>query len=111
MRGSGIGRAVDTGTGRMVATVEGAVGRLVFNNPAKHNAVSYEMWRAVPRILAALAADEAVRCVVMEGAGDQAFVSGADISEFGEKRGSAEAVALYSEAVDAATSAVQRLAK
>jgi enoyl-CoA hydratase len=111
MKPAGAERPIETGTERMIARVEGAVARVIFNNPARHNAVGYDMWLAVPRILAALAGDGAVRCVVLEGAGDKAFVSGADISEFGEKRDSADAVRLYNEAVDAATSALHAFAK
>jgi enoyl-CoA hydratase/carnithine racemase len=69
------------------------------------------MWVDIPRALAELAEDDAIRVVVLRGEGEIAFISGADISEFGEKRGSAEAVRHYSDAVDAATGAVQGFAK
>jgi len=73
------------------------VGRITFNNPAKHNALSLEMMEALTDGLARLQADDAVRVVVAAGAGDKAFVSGADISEFAERRTSADARAEYSE--------------
>ncbi len=101
---------MDTGTDRMIARKEGGVGWMIFNNPARHNAVSYDMWVAVPRILDAFAADPEVRCVVLEGAGDKAFVSGADISEFGEKR-AGDGARIYNEATDTATRAINTFAK
>src|SRR5437763_7240714 len=86
---------METGTQRMLARKDGAIGWMTFNNPARHNAVSIDMWGAVPKILDAFARDDAVRVVVLSGAGGKAFVSGADISEFGEKRASREAVLEY----------------
>jgi enoyl-CoA hydratase/carnithine racemase len=69
-------------TEKMIAEVDGAIGWMTFNNPARRNAVSMEMWRAVPGILDRFEADPAVRVIVLRGAGDKAFVSGLDISEF-----------------------------
>jgi enoyl-CoA hydratase/carnithine racemase len=82
-------------TQKMIAEKDGAVGRIVFNNPARHNAVSLDMWEAVPKILDDFEADERVRVIVLSGAGGKAFVSGADISEFKEKRASEAAAAEY----------------
>jgi enoyl-CoA hydratase/carnithine racemase len=76
----------DTGTGRMLVDVTGAVAVLTFNNPAKRNALSADMRDALPAVITTLQADADVRVVVMTGAGDKAFVSGADISEFARQR-------------------------
>ena len=84
-------------TERMIAEVDGPIGWLVFNNPARRNAVSMDMWQAIPEILDAYERDPAVRVIVLKGAGDKAFVSGADISEFEKNRASPEAVARYDE--------------
>jgi len=84
-----------TSTERMLARKDGAVGWMIFNNPARHNAVSVDMWRAVPEILGEFESDDAIRTIVLAGAGGKAFVSGADISEFEEKRSSADSVAEY----------------
>ena len=70
---------------------------MIFNNPEKHNAVSMEMWEAAERILADFNADDAIRVIVVSGAGGEAFVSGADISKFEDERASAEAVIRYNE--------------
>src|SRR5499426_2500262 len=69
-------------TEKMNAQIDGPIGWVVFNNPARRNAVSMEMWQAIPAIFAALEAEPAVRVIVLRGAGDKAFVSGLDISEF-----------------------------
>ncbi|WP_319497828.1 enoyl-CoA hydratase/isomerase family protein [uncultured Cohaesibacter sp.] len=60
----------------------GAIGRIVINNEAKRNAVTLAMWQAIPSALRELDADPAIHVIVLEGRGDKAFVSGADISEF-----------------------------
>jgi enoyl-CoA hydratase len=93
---------------RMIARKEGAVGWIVFNNPGRRNAVSLDMWRSIPVILDDYEADPAVRVIVLRGAGEKAFVSGADISEFETARASADAVAQY-DAVSGA--AMERLEK
>jgi enoyl-CoA hydratase/carnithine racemase len=59
---------------------------MIFNNPEKLNAVSLEMWRAAELILDNFAADPAIRVVVLTGAGGKSFVSGAEISKFGDER-------------------------
>ena len=82
---------VDLATERMLAEIdEHGVGRLVFNNPAKHNALSLDMWQGVADALECFEANDDVRVVVMSGAGGKSFVSGADISEFDSKRSNAE---------------------
>lgn len=80
----------------------GAVAIVLFSNPAKMNAVTFDMWSAVPATLAALDADPAVRVIVIAGDGDKAFISGADISQFEKLRGTAEAQADYNKAVEKA---------
>ncbi len=97
--------------GRMEARKEGAIGWMVFDNPLRRNAVSLAMWRAIPEILADFAADPAIRLVVLTGAGDQAFVSGADISEFDKERSSAAKVAAYNATAGAANQALAGFAK
>jgi enoyl-CoA hydratase/carnithine racemase len=93
---------IDTGTEKMLAHVEGGIGWMTYNNPARLNAMSYDMQLAVPRILGAFAADPDVHVVVVRGAGERAFVSGADISEFSEKRTAVDARAEYDAALAAA---------
>lgn len=83
-------------TEKMIARIEDGTGWMIFNNPEKRNAVSLEMWEAIPIIIDSFEADDSVRVVVMRGAGEKAFVSGADISEFEERRNDPEKVKHYS---------------
>jgi enoyl-CoA hydratase/carnithine racemase len=69
------------------------------------------MWQAIAEILGDFAADPAVRVVVMRGAGDKAFVSGADISQFEEQRADAEAAARYNAVAEDARVAMAALEK
>src|SRR5258708_653486 len=89
-------------TSKMLAEKDGAFGRIIFNNPARHNAVSLDMWQAVSQIMDDFNADDRVRVIVLTGAGGKAFVSGADISEFKERRASEEAAAAYAEISESA---------
>ena len=65
---------------------DGPIGWIVFNQPEKRNAVSQEMWQLMPDYVQDLATDDAIRVVILRGAGDRAFVAGADISQFKERR-------------------------
>jgi enoyl-CoA hydratase len=89
-----------TATGRMRSETRDAIGIITFDNPARHNAVSLEMWESAAGILARLRDDPAIRVVVLTGAGDKAFVSGADISRFEDERTSQAAVRRYNDAVE-----------
>jgi enoyl-CoA hydratase len=85
----------ETGTDKLAVEVAGPIAVLTFNNPAKRNALSQDMRAALPGVLAGLQDDQDVRVLVVTGAGDRAFVSGADISEFGEQRTSPAARAEF----------------
>jgi len=89
------GAGHQTGTDRLLVEVSGPVATVTFNNPGKRNAMSADMRAALPGLLTALNADGEVRVIVMTGAGDKAFVSGADVSEFGEQRTEPTARAAY----------------
>jgi len=65
---------------------DGAIGRIIFDHPERRNAITSSMWRDIPRIARELDDDDSVRVVVMRGADEVAFVSGADISQFEEQR-------------------------
>jgi enoyl-CoA hydratase/carnithine racemase len=90
-----------TGSEKIYVVRDGRVAMLVFNNPEKHNAVSFDMWDACGRFMKQLADDDDIRVVVLTGAGGKAFVSGADISKFETERGNDEAVARYGATVEA----------
>jgi enoyl-CoA hydratase len=96
---------------KMIFEKDGAIGRIIFNNPARHNAVSLDMWQAVGQIMEDFEHDPEIRVIVLSGAGGKAFVSGADISEFKEKRATAEAAAEYSRVSESARLALQETLK
>ena len=80
---------------KIIGRKDGGVGYITFNNPAKHNAVSLDMWQRVTELLEEYEGDAGLRAVVIAGAGGKAFVSGADISKFESERATKEAVAKY----------------
>ncbi|HTZ78644.1 MAG TPA: enoyl-CoA hydratase [Stellaceae bacterium] len=98
-------------TDKMLMRKDGAIGRMIFNNPERHNAVSLEMWQAGAEILDVFAADPEIRVVVISGAGGKAFVSGADISKFESERASEEAVKLYNHTTDIFSTKLHGFAK
>ena len=85
----------------------GAVGWLVFNQPAKKNAISGDMWRAIPPAMEQFDRDPEVRCVAFRGAGTEAFAAGADISEFEKNRSERGAVDKYDDLLDRVLHAIQ----
>ena len=98
-------------TDKMIAEKDGAIGWITFNNPERRNAVSMAMWEALGDIVGDYAADGAIRVIVLKGAGDKAFVSGADISEFEEKRSSPETTKAYHEVSARANEALRHVGK
>ena len=87
--------------GKILQDIADGVGVITFNNPEKRNAMSLEMWEGLGQALIELRDDDAVRVVVLVGAGDKAFVSGADISQFEKTRHNAAAAEEYSKKSDA----------
>ena len=82
---------------RIVAEKQGPIGWLTFNNPARRNAISIDMWEAIPKALDRFEQDPEVRAIVLKGEGDKAFVSGADVSQYEKQRSSAEGIQYYEE--------------
>ncbi len=82
-------------TDKIIVEKSGGIGRFIFNQPHKHNAISFEMWQGISQAMGDFAADESVRVVVLSGAGTKAFSAGADISQFAEKRASKDGVEVY----------------
>ena len=97
--------------GKMLAAVEDGIGTITFNQPEKRNAISVSMWQGLGEILERFSADPAVRVVVLTGAGDKAFVSGADISEFEQQRGDNAARQDYEASTSAARLAFEAFTK
>src|ERR1700756_3318253 len=87
--------------GKILKNVTDGIGVVTFNNPEKRNAMSLEMWEGLGQALTELRDDPEVRVVVLVGAGDKAFVSGADISQFEKTRHNAAASEEYSKKSEA----------
>ena len=93
--------------GRLTVEKRGTVGWIVFDSPAKRNAINGAMWRGIPPAMARFDADEEVRCVAFRGAGAEAFAAGADISEFEKNRAERSSVAAYDGLLDQVLHAIQ----
>jgi len=86
---------------------DGPIGRMVFDNPARRNAIAGNMWRAIPEAMAQFDADAEIRCIVLRGEGTVAFAAGADISEFERRRANEASTREYEGVVDAAQHAIE----
>ena len=95
--------------GKLLFDREDSVAKIILNAPEKLNAMSLAMWRALGDVCLALAGDDSLRVVTIEGSGDRAFAVGADISEFGTTRNSADAAASYNAVVSRAEDAIEAL--
>jgi enoyl-CoA hydratase len=71
---------------KMLLEKDGPIGWLIFNQPEKRNAVSQEMWQMIPDMVRDLEEDDSTRVIILRGAGEQAFMAGADISQFKDRR-------------------------
>ena len=100
-----------SGTERVKTWLDGPVLHVRFNNPQKHNALSVDMWEAVPALLDKAAKDDNVRMVVLSGEGGKSFVSGADISQFEDMRAAKEAVKRYEALAEAALQGLHEFEK
>ncbi len=91
--------AVDT-NGYILLRREAAIATVTINRPAQRNAISFAMWGQLTDLMRQLDSDRNVRCVVIAGAGDEAFSAGADISDFEQYRSDSERGRVYNRAVD-----------
>jgi enoyl-CoA hydratase/carnithine racemase len=98
-------------TSKLIAEIRGSAGYVVLNAPQRRNALSLDMWQGLPELVARFDADPAVRCIVVTGAGTEAFAAGADISEFEDHRATAEAGKTYDLATHEATASIAGCAK
>lgn len=98
-------------TERVQTWLDASTLHIRFNNPARHNALSVDMWEAVPALLTLAETDDRVRLVVFSGAGDKSFVSGADISQFEDMRAAREAVTRYEHMAENALMSIYHFSK
>jgi enoyl-CoA hydratase len=85
----------------------GAIGWIVFDQPARRNAINDAMWRGIAPAMARFDDDPEVRCVAFRGAGSEAFSAGADISEFESTRAAQASVDEYDKLLDEVLHAIQ----
>lgn len=98
-------------TERVQTWLDASTLHIRFNNPAHHNALSVDMWEAVPALLTLAETDDRVRLVVFSGAGEKSFVSGADISQFEDMRAAREAVTRYEHMAEHALMSIYHFSK
>jgi enoyl-CoA hydratase/carnithine racemase len=89
-------------TGRILCAREGATATVTLANPGKLNAVDFAMWEDLAATMTTLSADDAIRCIILRGDGDQAFAAGGDIEEFLVRRDTVERAMEYHAQVGAA---------
>lgn len=95
------------GDGGIRVAGQNGIGALIFDNPARKNAITKAMWRALPDALDWLLDDGKIHCIVMTGGGQKDFSAGADISEFATVRDNAMQARLYEAENSAAFSALR----
>ena len=88
-----------------------AIATLILNRPESHNAINVGMYRDLPDVVRDLDADPSVKVIVLRGAGERSFASGADISEFEQERSDAVKAKAYNEKVAAAEHAIEGVTK
>ena len=98
-------------TADLILERDGDVATLTLNRPESHNAINLGMYQAIPGIIADVAKDREIKVLVLRGAGEKSFASGADISEFRSVRSDADSARSYNEHVAAAERAIEGLAK
>ena len=90
---------------KVITNKSGAIAQIVLSNPDKMNAMTMQMWQAIPGALQEFDQDPEVRVIVISGDGEKAFISGADISQFDKLRSTEDAQAEYNACVSAAYAA------
>ena len=98
-------------TDDLTLTRDGDLAWLVLNRPERRNAISHEMWLALPDLFAEVEQDPEVKVLILRGADERAFSAGADISEFQTLRSTPEGAGRYNEGTEAAEVALASLSK
>ena len=87
---------------------DGAIATVALNNPERLNALNRAMWARLGEVMRELSEDDALRCVVVRGAGDKAFAAGADIAEFATERANARQARIYGNLIHETMQSVAR---
>jgi enoyl-CoA hydratase len=98
-------------TSKLIAEIQGSTGILVLNAPERRNALSLDMWLAIPGLVEQFEKDPAIRSIVVRGAGGEAFAAGADISEFDANRATDDSAKTYDTATRRANLSLENCSK
>ena len=90
----------------IIISRDGQIATVTINNPLRRNALTKAAWELLAMTMRDLSADDDLRCIVLRGAGSEAFSAGADISEFPKVRANAAQAEIYGDAVDGAIQAM-----
>jgi len=93
-------------SGSVLVEIDGAVATVTLCNPEKMNALNLAMWCELAAAMTALSAQDTLRCVVLRGAGEEAFAAGADVVEFASLRSTPEQARHYGAVTQAAMAAI-----
>lgn len=94
--------------GEILLARDGGIATVTLSHPERMNALSRPMWEGVAARFGELDADDSVRCIVLRGAGNQAFAAGADIAEFAAERSNVAQAREYGAVIERAMDAVAR---
>lgn len=95
----------------IICETSGEIGWLVIDRPTHRNALTTAMWRELPRVVEHLDADDAVRVIIMRGAGEAAFAAGADILELQQMGDDPDALAAFEHDFEAAQASIENASK
>ena len=87
---------------------DGAIATVALNNPERLNALNKAMWQRLGEVMRELSSDDALRCIVVRGAGEKAFAAGADIAEFAAERADSKQAKPYGNLIHETMQAVAR---
>ena len=87
---------------------DGAIATVALNNPERLNALNKAMWQRLGEVMRELSADDALRCIVVRGAGEKAFAAGADIAEFASERAHSKQAKPYGDLIHETMQAIAR---
>jgi enoyl-CoA hydratase/carnithine racemase len=66
----------------LLFALDGGIGRITFNRPQARNAFTFAMYERLAEICERANNDQAIKVLVLRGAGDKAFAAGTDINQF-----------------------------
>jgi enoyl-CoA hydratase/carnithine racemase len=87
---------------------DGEIAVVTIDRPAKRNALDLPMWIALAEAMEAASADGDIRCVLIQGAAEEAFSAGADIAAFEQERGTPEREAVYGREISRSFQSIRR---